>query len=93
MEIIIKVGHPSNNMVADVEIEEKMTINDMIEELIEEHFLEQYEWGYSAVWKGKEYSDVWEGKAAPRLLDENKTLQENGVGDGAFIRIVKHTLA
>ena len=93
METIIKVGHPSNGMVSDIAVEETMTINDMIEELIEIHYLEQYERGYSAVWAGKEYSDEWEGKAAPRLLDENKTLQENGVGDGEYIRIVKPTLA
>ena len=82
-EIIIKVGHPSNGMVSDIAVEETMTINDMIEELIEVHFLEQYELGYAA---------ILEDESAPRLLDENKNLKENGVGNGAVIRFYACTM-
>ena len=79
MEIIIKVGHPSYNMVEDVEIEEKMTINDMIEELIEANFISQSPNGYQAILKdGRE----------PIQMDLNKTLVENGGHEGSTIRLI-----
>ena len=79
MEIRVKFMHPANNMASDIAVEETMTINDMIEELIEANFISQSPNGYQAILKdGRE----------PIQMDLNKTLVENGGHEGSTIRLI-----
>ena len=84
MEIIVKFMHPTNNMVSDIAVEETMTINDMIEELIEANFMNRIPNGYEAVLK--------DGRD-PIQMDLNKTLAENGGHAGSTIRLTCATIA
>ena len=45
----VKVMHPTNNNTVDVDIPDDMTVQDIIEELIESDFIERAQQGYQAV--------------------------------------------
>lgn len=80
-EMRVKVMHPTDNSVANVAIEDPdhMTIQDIIEELIESEFIERAQQGYQAVLK--------DGPEAINM-DLNKTLAENNATNNSTIRLL-----
>lgn len=80
-EMRVKVMHPTDNSVANIAIEDPdhMTIQDIIEELIESGFIERAQQGYQAVLK--------DGPEAINM-DLNKTLEENNATNNSTIRLI-----
>ncbi len=76
----VKIMHPTENRTVDVDIPDDMTVQDVIDELIESDFIKPLAGGnkYDAVLK--------DGPEAVNM-DLNKTLQENGVGNNSTIRL------
>lgn len=75
----VKVMHPLDNNVVDVDIPEDMTVQDIIEELIDSGFIERAQQGYQAVLK--------DGQEAINM-DLNKTLAENNATNNSTIRLL-----
>lgn len=75
----VKVMHPTNSNTVDVDIPDDMTVQDIIEELIESDFIERAQQGYQAVLK--------DGPEAINM-DLNKTLAENNATNNSTIRLL-----
>lgn len=82
----VKIMHPTENKTVDVDIPEDMTVQDVINELIEADFIKPLAGGnnFDAILK--------DGPEAINM-DLNKTLQENGVGNNSTIRLSNGTRA
>ena len=75
----VKVMHPTQNNTVDVDIPDDMTVNDIIQELVEAEFINASPQGYQAVLK--------DGPEAINM-DLNKTLAEDGASNNSTIRLI-----
>lgn len=75
----VKVMHPTQNNTIDVDIPDDMTVNDIIQDLVEAGFINASSQGYQAVLK--------DGPEAINM-DLNKTLAENGASNNSTIRLI-----
>lgn len=80
----VKVMHPTSGSVVDVDVPDDMTMQDLIDELIESGFINQIPDGYQAVLK--------DGSEATNM-DLSKTLVENGGTSNSTIRLISGVVA
>lgn len=75
----VKVMHPITNQVVDCDMPEDMTIQELVDDLIESGFINSIADGYQAVLKDGGGSNN---------MDLSKTLLENGGADNSTIRLL-----
>ena len=74
----VKVMHPTSDNVVDVDIPDDMTIQELIDDLIESGFISEIPDGYTAALKdGVDTTN----------MDLSRTLVENGGGQDSTIRL------
>jgi len=84
MEMRVKVMNPTGNNKVEVDIPDDMTVQDVINDLIEAGFIPNNQQGYDAVLK--------DGTETIQM-DLNKTLVENNVTNDAVIQLLNGTQA
>lgn len=81
-ESVILVNFVSeNNFNVEVDVEPDTVVGDILEQLVDNHYVEPL--------KDKMHWVV-AFKETGRVLDLDKTLAENGVTDGTALRVVQH---
>ncbi|MCI6006500.1 MAG: hypothetical protein SOY73_10170 [Blautia sp.] len=80
----VKVMHPTSGNVVDVDMPVDMTIQELIDDLIDSHFVNEIPDGYTAALKdGVDITN----------MDLDKTLEENGGGEYSTIRLFSGAMA
>lgn len=80
MNVKVKIIHPTNDSNVEMELPDNILLEDVFSQLIESGFLSD-DYLYSGILKNteKRQESIW--------LDDNKTVEENGIKDNDIIQI------
>jgi hypothetical protein len=78
-DIKVKVMHPTDGRVVDVNVDEAMTAQEMVSELVSNNFITANPQGYNLAIKGG------------NQLTAEQSLRDAGVTDGTVLRVIPAT--